>query len=200
MLETFGMANSNSPFGFRQTGRLPGADPSFELVWRKLAASYATTIGRGDVIEELVTGYVGKMTGAAGTVYGIADGFQYYSSAVGRRIWSPTYPASGSASEIDIAVIVDPYAIFEVQAGATGIAFSDIGGNVIWTDGTVNTITGQSGSYLDDSSVATTDTLGFRILGLAPAADSMSPSTGAYNIANVTFNNQAFKNRTGKDT
>lgn len=70
--------------------------------------------------------------------------------------------------------------------------------------GTGSTVTGQSGYFLDTSTIANTATLPLKIIGLAPTTDPNQvfysagpPTVGVFNTALVIFNNDVYKGGTG---
>jgi len=193
------MANSNSPFGFRQYSGT-GSAPTYEQV--AVAIGYNTTnIFYGDPVEPVADGTVaqGDGTTAAAGIAGIFVGCQYLSVAQKRTVWSNYYPGgTDPASGTIIGYIInDPNAKFVAQSDGTGIAAADINATVGYTTGSGNTANGISGAYLSGVG-PTTATLPFRIVGLVTdPPGSAGTASGAYNWAIVAFNNVTTKNQTG---
>lgn len=192
------MSNTQAPVGFRQVGRLPGVTPNYELQWRLISSSYATAVFQGDAVKEVSGGtskYIQQFAKTNGTVFGIAVAFNYISTALQRRVWTTYWPGSGATGDVNVGIITDPNAVFQVQTDATGIGPNHIGANVdIASSPAGNTANGQSGMYLDSSTLATTSTLPFRIYGMSN--DPNNDPTSGYDWVLVTFNNQAWKNLT----
>lgn len=192
------MANTNAPFGFQQYSGT-GSAPTYEQVAVRIAYN-ASAIFYGDPVQPDANGYV--VVGSPGTtqIAGIFVGCKYLSVAQKRTVWSNYWPGSDVASTqtVEGYIINDPNAKFVVQSDATGTALTDINANVNFAIGTGNTATGLSGAYLNMSTVNTTATLPFRIVGLddnppgAPGTES-----GAYNRVIVAFNNVSTKQLTG---
>ena len=193
------MANSNSPFGFRQYSGT-GSAPTYEQV--AVAIGYNTTnIFYGDPVEPVADGTVaqGDGTTAAAGIAGIFVGCQYLSVAQKRTVWSNYYPGgTDPASGTIIGYIInDPNAKFVAQSDGTGIAAADINATVGYTTGSGNTANGISGAYLSGVG-PTTATLPFRIVGLVTdPPGSAGTEAGAYNRIIVAFNNVTTKNATG---
>lgn len=202
------MANTYSPFGFSAIGRIPGAPAvDFSRTKRLISKSNTHSIFKGDAVYDLGTGYLDVATTSSGQVFGVADQFEYQSVSQQRVIWSNYYPGADAASDVTVYVITDPYALFLVQStGTSPVAFTDLGNNINLNAATAgNTTTQYSGMSIDQSTIATTNTLPFRIwqlgsnqypandVGVVPNIDDTNP----FNLVLVTFNNQVLKNLTG---
>lgn len=192
------MANTAAPFGFRQYSGT-GSAPTYEQVPVRIAYN-ASAIYYGDPVQPDANGYV--VVGSPGTtqIAGIFVGCKYLSVSQKRTIWSNYWPGSDVASgnTVEGYIVNDPNAKFVAQTGATGATAADINANVNFAIGTGNSASGISGASVDMSTVNTTNTLPFRIVGLdidppgAPGTDS-----GAYNLVIVAFNNVSTKQLTG---
>lgn len=192
------MANTAAPFGFRQYSGT-GSAPTYEQVPVRIAYN-ASAIYYGDPVQPDANGYV--VVGSPGTtqIAGIFVGCKYLSVSQKRTIWSNYWPGSDVASgnTVEGYIVNDPNAKFVAQTGATGATAADINANVNFAIGTGNSASGLSGASVDMSTVNTTNTLPFRIVGLdidppgAPGTES-----GAYNLVIVAFNNVSTKQLTG---
>jgi hypothetical protein len=192
------MANTNAPFGFRQYGGT-GSVPTYEQVVVRVAYN-ASAIFYGDPVLPDANGFV--VVGAPGTtqVSGIFQGCKYLSVSQKRTVWSNYWPGTDVASNqiVEGYIVNDPNSKFVVQTDVTGIDATAINANVNFSIGTGNTATGISGAFLNTSTLGTTNTLPFRVVGLvldppgAPGTDA-----GAYNLAIVAFNNVSTKQLTG---
>lgn len=206
------MANTNAPFGFKQQVSATGAPSNFEIVYKQIAYNDTTKIYTGDPVKMLNTGYIAQWTAstAVSQLAGIFVGCEYLSTASGKMVSAAFWPgadvASTAQSTIIAKIIPCTGAIaptFLVQSDSTGVAFADIGQNVDVALGTGSTLTGQSGAYLDVSTINTTATLPFRIVGLygggygAGGVGGIQPgstgpyagsATGAYNWVLVRAN------------
>lgn len=207
------MANANNPFGLMPLGnQATGAPSNFEHTTGVIAYNDSTKIYRGDPVKKLSTGFIAQWTAttAVSQLAGIFWGCEYLSSSQGKKVYSAYWPGADVASTAQdtLVAFILPCNLavpgtFIIQSDSTGVAFADIGANFDVALGTGNTLTGKSGCYLDVSTINTTATLPFRLVGLAGAAvgaggrgvvfpSSTSPyggsATGAYNWAIVQAN------------
>jgi hypothetical protein len=192
------MPNSNAPFGFRQYSGT-GSAPTYEQVTVRIAYN-ASAIYYGDPVLPDANGFV--VVGAPGTtqIAGIFQGCKYLSVSQKRTVWSNYWPGSDVASTqvVEGYIINDPNAKWLAQTGATGATAADINANVNFAIGTGNANTGLSGAFVDMSTVGTTATLPFRIVGLdVDPPGSPGTDVGAYNYVVVAFNNVSTKQATG---
>lgn len=195
------MANSNAGNGFQYFGRLEGGSPTEGLTTRLLASTDTSVIGQGDPVTSLSTGYVTLASAGTTQIDGIVNGFEYLSTAVGRVVYPNYYSGSGAAGDVTVHIYNDPQGVFQAQSNNTAIVFADIGNNINFSAGTPNAVTGFSTATLDQSSINTTNTLPFRIVGLlsdaAPPGASGTDNTTAYNRVLVSANNWDRKSLTG---
>ena len=99
------MANILAPFGFRAVGvRGSGSGPSFEIETRKIAQGNSTPIYRGDPVVALATGYIARAAAGTTQIEGIFKGCKYQSLSQGRVIWSPYWPGSDAAGDVDAQI------------------------------------------------------------------------------------------------
>ncbi len=198
------MANTQAPFGFRQySGN--GSAPTYEQVVG-FAAYNATAMYFGDPVFQNSDGSVYATSPGVLGLAGVFVGCKYLSVSQKRTVWSNYWGAADVASTntVEVYLINDPNAQFIAQVGgstSTGLAATDIGANVQFAYGTGNTANGISGAYIDiNVTPTTTDTLPFRVVGLAPSpqGDPTAPApTGAYNWGIVAFNNIRTRNLLG---
>lgn len=195
------MANSNTPFGFSQA-RGTGSAPTFEQVPALIASNNSTAIYYGDPVVALNTGYIAQASSnsAANGIAGIFVGCQYLSVSQKRTVWSNYWPGSDANGDVTAYIVNDPNAQFQVQAGGstTAIGVADIGANIGFGIGTGNTANGLSGAFADQTTINTTNTLPFRIVGLVtfPPGGPGTDTTSGYNRIVVAFNNVATKQLT----
>lgn len=194
------MANTNTPFGFRQYSGT-GSAPTYEQVAVQIVYN-ASPIFFGDPVINDANGYVtvgaAASTEVTGTIAGIFVGCKYLSTSQKRTVWSNYWPGSDASSAVEAYVVNDPNAKFVAQSDATGVAFADINANIGFAIGTGNSATGISGAYLDTSTLNTTNTLPFRVVALVQnPPGSAGTDAGAYNWAVVAFNNVSTKQLTG---
>lgn len=195
------MANVSAANGFQYFGRLEGGSPTEGLTTRLITSSDTAAVGSGDPVTSLGTGYVTLSTAGTTQIDGIFYGCTYYSTAIARQVWSPFYPGSGAGGDVTAFLCTDPQATFVVQSDNTAIGFADIGANINFVAGTVNTATGFSAATVGQSTIAVTATLPFRIVGLlsdsAPPGTNGADNTTAFNRVIVSANNWDRKSLTG---
>ena len=195
------MSNPNAPNGFQYFGRLEGGAPTAGLSTRLVSSADTTALGYGDPVTSLGTGYVTASAAGTTQIDGIFYGCQFYSTVIGRTVNQNYYPGSGAGGDVIAYICTDPDAMFLVHAVNTAIAFADIGANINFVAGTPNSVTQMSTASIDQSTIATTNTLPFRIVGLysqeAPPGASGADDTSAYNICIVSPNLWDRKSLTG---
>jgi hypothetical protein len=194
------MPNVNAPNGFQYFGRLDGGAPTMGNTARKILLSYGTAIGFGDPVVSVASGYIERAAAGTTQIAGIFYGCKYLNLAVGRVVWSFSWPGTTQGSDATAYLTTDPQAMFVAQSNNTAIGFADIDANINFVSGTPNSVTGQSIASLDQSTIATTDTLPFRIVGLLsqyqPGANGTDDAS-AHNRAIVTANFWDRTSRTG---
>lgn len=195
------MSNTQAPFGFQQSSTITGASPNYSVVHRQIASNNANKIGRGDPVIELSNGYIDIALSTSNPILGIFDGLQYYDTSQQKTLWQPSWQgqATGLSGSIKAAVIVDPQGTYAIQAGnssTTGVVFGNVGLNATF-GGQGNPVTGSgvSQSYLDITTISTTNTLPLRIVGFggSPSNDT----TAAYDTVIVKLNTQTYSQTTG---
>jgi hypothetical protein len=196
------MANTNAPFGFQLAGFLDGRSGSLGQQTRLIANGDTNAVYSGDPVTSLSTGYVTRSTAGTTQISGIFIGCTYLNTALGRTVWSPSWPGSGATGDVTAYVVTDPQAVFKVQAGGStsAIALANTNENVNFALGTPNTLSGQSGAYADQTTLSpSTTTLPFRVVGLiqAPPGANGTDITSGYNQILVAFNFQDFRVTTG---
>ncbi len=194
------MANTNAPFGFRQySGN--GSAPTYEQVEVQMAYN-ATATFFGDPVAPDANGQVVRASSNSVQVAGIFVGCQYLSVSQKRIVWSNYWPGSDVASNQTVTayIVNDPNAKFVVQNnGATAIGQDGVNANIGFAMGTGNTSSGISGASVDRTTIDTTNTLPFRIVGLvqSPPGANGTDITSGYNYVIVAFNNVSTKQLLG---
>jgi len=188
------MANTNTPFGFRQI-KGTGSVPTYEQSVRKIASNNSTAIFYGDAVIPLTTGYIAQATASTVRMEGIFVGCKYLSTSQKRTVWSNYWPGSDATGDVEAYIVDDPNAQFIVQSADTNgtdpVAFANIGEYINITVGTGNTANGISAMAVDVNTLATTATLPFRIVGLVqdPPGANGTDIASEYNQVIVAFNN-----------
>jgi hypothetical protein len=206
------MANGNNPYGLLQIQGAMGAPANFEMTTGTPLYSDTNKIFTGDPVKLLSTGYIAAWTAATAVsqLAGIFAGCEYLSTAAGKMVSANYWPGADVASTAQNSIVcklipctgaVAPW--FRAQSDSTGIAFADIGQTIDVNMGTGSTTSGQSGAYLDTTTMSVTATLPFRIRFLwgglvgAGGRGGIQPSTttpyggsatGAYNWVIVNAN------------
>lgn len=196
------MSNTNAPNGFQYFGRLEGGSPTEGFTTRLISSTDTAVLGQGDPVSDVGNGYItASVPGTTTQINGIFMGCQYLSTAIGRTINTNYYGGSGANGDVIAYICNDPQAVFAVQSYNTAIVFADIDANVDFKAGTPNSTTGFSTASLDQSTIATTNTLPFRIVGLlsasAPPGAPGTDNASAYNRVLVSANNWDRKSLTG---
>lgn len=198
------MANNNAPFGFQPIRTLSGAN-QFPINNYAITSGLAKNINLGDPVK-LVTaasllGYSAITVADSVTdVYlGVFAGCQYIpsdgSSPVFSKNWvTGTTPLAGS--QIKAFVYDDPFTIFKVQmSGALTAADIPKNCNVAVATGT----NGVSGYTLDSTLLATTNTLGWRIIRLynpnLGAGTAGGNEVGTYGVVECQINRSQWANQ-----
>lgn len=182
-----------APFGARPSKILAsrynnGADELFPI-----ADGYDTNIFFGDFVERLADGTIAKASGTTTlTTLGVFVGAEYTEPNLNYRLRAQFYPANtvgevGSVNQINAYVVTDPDTVFLMQADGS-VTLADVGSNaaIVQTAGVPQI--GNSRNALDQSSIATTDTLPLRIVDI-----DQSP----LNEAGDAFTNVLVKINTG---
>lgn len=200
------MANTQTAFGFRHIGYLPGGAPDFQLTGSGLQvlSTNTTKIFFGDPVQKsnatsnyIVQGVGG--TAAAGTaiIQGIFQGVSYVPSGQ-PPAWSPYWPGA-AAADANPYIITAPNALFLAATLLTAIVTGNIGQCVGFNIGTGSTTgAGLSGATLDQSTcTSVTTTLPFKVVSLYQGVGNGSDPSSNYNWVVVTFNNQIYKTLSG---
>lgn len=191
------MANPTTGFGLRPARRLDAAGLSFQLEQREIAYNNSHTIGTGDLTTFLASGYIDKYTAGDTITAGVFMGCRYLSPALGYTQWFPSWtaPSLPSTTKVYALILQDPNVVFEVRTGggAAAVGIADIGANFELTVGTVNALTGQSTTLVDDATgPATTATYPVKMVNIAPTVNSnFNDNSLVNNIIEVRLNTLA---------
>jgi hypothetical protein len=198
------VANTQATFGFKHIGYVSGAAPDYQMASGLIASANTTKIFRGDpVIIDPTTGKIKQAAaGSSQALAGVFDGC-VYTPVGGTPQWSPFWPGGGASVDPTAYFINAPGALFQVAAFNTSIVTANIQENVDFNIGTGNTTTGFSGATVDQSTLATTNTLPFRVIAPCTTAGNFgitgngSDPTTAYGWCVVAFNNTTLKQLQG---
>jgi hypothetical protein len=206
------MSNTQSSFGFKHVGFLPGYAPDYQLSTRLIASSNTTSIYFGDPVAKVgSTQYIAQASSTTAPLEGIFQGCFLIPSTGGAPTFSPYYPGAAGA-DVTAYVIASPGALFMAAALNTNIPISYIGLNIGFAIGTGSTLGGGfSGATLDQTTASTTNTLPFQVVSLFGSTNATgsintgnfggvgngSDTTSAYNWVIVSFNNERYKQLQG---
>lgn len=191
------MANTAAPFGFKLLGNQGGVAPNFGTVTAKIQSANTTAIYRQDPVKLSNDGYIDQWTAstAVSQLYGIFVGCKYYDTAVGATVNRPYWPGANASGDVTAYLVPCVLAVpprFVVASSGTAITQADVGQNADVSVGSGSTYSGKSGASLDQSTLNTTATLPFRIVGLysdiEPNAPNGVDNTTSYNWVVVTAN------------
>jgi hypothetical protein len=193
------VANIQSAFGFRHIGFLSGMGPDYQQQTRLIQSTNTTKIFFGDpVIKSAASNYIVQGNSTTTVLEGIFVGCNYIPTGGQLTLQPSPFWIGAAASDATGYLINAPGALFLAAALNTAIATSNIGANIGYAIGTGSTSGGGfSGATLDQSTIATTNTLPFQIVSLYQGIGNGSDPTTPFNWAVVTFNNQRFKQLQG---
>lgn len=189
------MANSNSPFGLRPAKGANGQVVTGAPRLYSHASGDATALYMGDLV---------KLAGTAQTINGVttpdvvraATGDVICGVVVGINPTSRDTLGYGAAlTAYTLFVDDDPNSLFEVQDVSTGTALTvnDVGLNANFVVAAGSTYTNQSGTTLDNTTEATSNTLDLKLVEVVNRADvdnASSPLRFLVRINRHQFSNQ----------
>ena len=185
------MANINKPFGLRPSGNLSATGAQKQYGYQ-IANSYATAIFQGDLVV-VYDGYVILYDASTHTApTGVFNGVQYNDpTRANKPTWKNYYPGGITVTSgvIDCEVLDDPAQLFLVQADED-IVQADIGKNADPVASTTGSVTsGVAAGLLDSSTIAKTQALTFKIVGLYQSPDN---ALGNYAVVVVKLNQHQY--------
>ena len=179
------MANSNVAFGLKPIGKIGQSTNSTGMTEYRIAAANTNPIYQGMAVIPLAAGVIDDLQAAAGgtvSIVGVFGGCEYTSSATGNVTWSNYWPGSGAISSFPVKAFLydDPNQLFtictsNVVAGADTEAevragvFANI---ALATGNSGSTTTGMSSATADLDTIAATNTLALRIMGVQEDVDN----------------------------
>lgn len=173
------MANSNVAFGFRPYGVLGSAANTTGTTEYRIASDNSNPIFQGMAVIPLAAGVIDDLQAAAGgnvSTVGVFNGCEYVSSTTGEKIFSNYWPGSGADSNFPVKAFVydNPAQLFTIatsnvvaaantEAEIRAAVFANI---ALATGNSGSTTTGISSATADLNTIATTNTLFCRIMGV----------------------------------
>jgi len=173
------MANSNVAFGLKPIGILGAAPYTSGVTEYRIASDNSNPIFQGMAVIPLAAGVIDDLQAAAGGNVGIAgvfNGCEYVSSTTGEKIFSNYWPGSGADSNFPVKAFLydNPNQLFTIctsnvvsaantEAEIRAAVFANI---AFATGNSGSTTTGISSATADLNTIATTNTLALRIMGV----------------------------------
>lgn len=195
------MSNVNAPNGFQYFGRLEGGSPTAGLTRQFVSSGDTSSLGYGDPVTSTTGGYVTASTAGTTQIDGIFYGCDYVSTTLQKKVWLNYWAGSGAAGDVTVRVCTDPDAMFIAQSDNTAIASTNVGNNINFVAGAPNATTQMSIASVGQSTISTTNTLPFRIVGMlseyAPPGSNGTDNASAFNRIIVSPNNWDRKSLTG---
>jgi hypothetical protein len=197
------MANSLSPSGFSPVRRLDSAVWNDATVTSNIAYNNSNKIAFNDPVKLISSGFIDLMAVGGSTIFGIFKGCEYWDPVSQTYRFSLQWPAAAGLSSTEAVlarVMADPTVVMQVQVSGGPLVQADIGQNIdilTSTSGAPNGA-GISTCALDFTTLATTATLPFRIVGIVQSGiGPLYNPAAANNWAEVILNTSALTNRTG---
>jgi hypothetical protein len=173
------MANTNGAFGLRPIAKMGQSTNSTGASEYRIAAGNTNAIYQGAPVIPLAAGVIDAVGAAAGGTVGLLGvfwGCEYVSSTTGKKVFSNQWPGSGADTNFPVKAFVydDPAQLF-VIATSNVVAAADteaevraaIFANANFASATSGVATtGISSATLDLNTIATTNTLNLRIMGI----------------------------------
>jgi len=179
------MANSNGAFGLRPYGILGSAANTTGTTEYRIASDNSNPIFQGMAVIPLAAGVIDDLQAAAGgnvSIAGVFNGCEYVSSTTGEKIFSNYWPGSGADSNFPVKAFLydNPAQLFTIatsnvvsaantEAEVRAAVFANI---AFATGNSGSTTTGISSATADLNTIATTNTLALRIMGIMDDPDN----------------------------
>ena len=179
------MANSNGSFGLKPIGKIGQATNSTGMTEYRIASNNSNPIFSGMAVIPLAGGVIDDLQAAAGgnvSIVGVFGGCEYVSSTTGETVFGNFWPGSGADSTFPVKAFLydDPNQLFtiatsNVVAGAnteTEIRAAVFANIAFATGNSGTTSTGMSSATADLNTIAATNTLALRIMGVQNDPDN----------------------------
>ena len=195
------MANINGAFGLRPMGKVGQNANSTGATEYRIASTNTNAIYQGSPVIPLAAGVIDIVGAAAGGTVGLLGvfwGCEYVSSVTGEKIFSNYWPGSGADSNYPVKAFVydDPAQLFliatsnvvvgaDTEAEVRAAVFANAN---FATATSGSTVTGLSSATLDLNTIATTNTLNLRIMGVMDDPENLDFASAGVGIL-VRLNN-----------
>ena len=173
------MANTDSSYGLRPISRQGSSANSTGTTEYRIAYDNSNPIYHGMAVIPLAAGVIDDLQAAAGgnvSIAGVFGGCEYVSSTTGATIWSNYWPGSGAVSNHPVKAFLydDPNQLFQIATSNVVAAANTeaeiraaVFANIAFANGNSgSTSTGLSSATADLNTIATTNTLALRIMGI----------------------------------
>lgn len=188
------MANANTPFGFRPVADLNGGVSTGGIRQFAVKSTDGTALYVGDAVV---------LAGTGSTINGIVypDVVRAANTDVIQGVIVGFLAATRDSTVYRVAsterialVATDPDGLYMIQEGGSGTALTvdDVGLNINYTVVAGSTVTGYSGTILDNATEATSNLLPLQLVGFA---NIPSNEIGYYAKWVVRFNRAQFANQ-----
>ena len=173
------MANTDSSYGLRPISRQGSTVSSGGMTEYRIASDNTNPIFHGMAVIPLAGGVIDDLQAAAGgnvSIAGVFGGCEYVSSTTGKPVWSNYWPGSGADSDYPVKAFLydDPNQLFQIATSNVVAAANTeaeiraaVFANIAFAGGhSGSTATGLSSATADLNTIATTNTLALRIMGI----------------------------------
>ena len=204
------MANTDSSYGLRRISRQGSSANSTGTTEYRIAYDNSNPSYHGMAVIPLAAGVIDDLQAAAGGNVSIAGVFgecEYVSSTTGATIWSNYWPGSGADSNHPVKAFLydDPNQLFQIATSNVVAAANTeaeiraaVFANIAFANGNSgSTSTGLSSATADLNTIATTNTLALRIMGIQD--DPANSDFTAAGIPLIVRINNHFNALTGSD-
>ena len=174
------MANTDTAgYGLRPISRQGSSASSTGTTEYRIASDNSNPIFHGMAVIPLAAGVIDDLQAAAGgnvSIAGVFSGCEYVSSTTGKVVFSNFWPGSGADSDFPVRAFLhdDPNQLFQIatsnvvsaantEAEIRAAVFANI---AFATGNSGSTATGLSSATADLNTIATTNTLALRIMGI----------------------------------
>ena len=183
------MANNDTSYGLRAVSRQGSTVSSMGTSEYRIASDNSNPIFQGMAVIPLAGGVIDDLQAAAGgnvSIVGVFSGCEYVSSTTGKVVFSNYWPGSGADSTYPVKAFVydDPNQLFQIATSnvvaaantETEVRAAVFANIALATGNSGSTATGLSSATADLNTIATTNTLALRIMGVQddPANDDFT--------------------------
>ena len=187
------MANVNVAFGLRPVGVVGSAPNSTGTTEYRIASNNTNAIYQGAPVIPLSTGFIDRVGAATGGTVGIVGvfwGCEYVSSVTGKLTFKNYWPGSGADSNYPVRAFVydNPLQTFVIATSNLNTSWdteaelrAGVFANANFAGAqSGSTITGISSATLDVQTIADTNTLNLRIMGIQE-----DPENSDFSVAGI---------------